>query len=412
MLKFSIITPTHDTKFLQETLNSVYEQTHKNWEVVLVPNGNADLTGLDIREGVKIYPYRSVSGCVGDIKRFAFSLGTGDVLVELDHDDLLAPTCLEELEKAYTQGADFVYSQFAEFRGDFKNPEPVAPFNHAHGWEYEKLPNGLNMHRQFDLFPSSLARIYYAPNHVRSFTKELYIKVGGHNPSLSVCDDQELMIRMYLEGAKFVEVKKCLYFYRFHEQNTVTLRNQQIQSKTQELHDKYFEKLGMEWAKRNGLKIIDLCGGFSKPTGYTSIDLENGDIKADLNVKWPLEDGSVGVLRAFDALEHLKDKQFVMAEIHRVLAHGGILLSHTPSALGQGAFMDPTHISYWVEGSFWYYTRQNQAQYINNTTQRFLEDTLCTSYPSEWHKTNHIPYVTANLIAIKKGSRVPGVLHI
>jgi SAM-dependent methyltransferase len=146
----------------------------------------------------------------------------------------------------------------------------------------------------------------------------------------------------------------------------------------------------------NGLKKVDLCGGFGKPEGFLSIDKFNGDIIHDLETGIPLQDNSCGIIRAYDALEHIKNSQFLMSEIHRVLVPGGILLSSTPSTDGRGAFQDPTHISFWNQNSFWYYTRKQQAQYIHND-KLFRECKLVTEFPSEWHKENNISYVTAHL---------------
>ena len=53
-------------------------------------------------------------GGIGAIKLWSFMQGTGDYLAELDHDDLLAPTAVEEIEKAFKEtGADFVLQQYS-----------------------------------------------------------------------------------------------------------------------------------------------------------------------------------------------------------------------------------------------------------------------------------------------------------
>ena len=142
---------------------------------------------------------------------------------------------------------------------------------------------------------------------------------------------------------------------------------------------------------------IDLCGGFNKPQGYLSVDKFNGDIIADLDEGIPLSDGSCGVVRAFDALEHIKDTQHIMKEIHRVLAVGGVLISNTPSTDGRGAWQAPDHISFFNENSFWYWTRPELAQYIRNDKWLFREGALYTWFPSEFHKQHNIPYVKAIL---------------
>jgi SAM-dependent methyltransferase len=174
-------------------------------------------------------------------------------------------------------------------------------------------------------------------------------------------------------------------------------RNQAIQEKSQELFHKDIYNLADRFSRKNGLMKIDLCGGFNKPEGYISVDKYDGDITADLDQGIPLADNSCGVVRAYDALEHLKDPIKTMKEIHRVLAPGGILISHTPSTDGRGAWQDPTHVSFWNENSFWYWTRPEQMQYIRNENHRFFESDLKTHFPTEFHRQNNIPYVQAIL---------------
>lgn len=48
-------------------------------------------------------------------------------------------------------------------------------------------------------------------------------------------------------------------------------------------------------------------------------------------------------------------------------------------------------------------------KYIGNESVKFIEGLLFTTFPSEWHKMNSIPYVVANLIAYKGDMRlIPG----
>ena len=75
-----------------------------------------------------------------------------------------------------------------------------------------------------------------------------------------------------------------------------------------------------------------------------------------------------------------------MKEAHRLLAHGGLFLISVPSIDGRGAFQDPTHISFWNQNSFLYYTRAEVAKYID-TPVRFQAVRLFTYFPSEWHQT-------------------------
>ena len=410
MMKISVFTPTHKLKTIEGYLERLHAtmqtQTHANWEWVIVPN-NGGTVNLPPDDRIKIHPHDG-SDSIGLLKRFAASKATGEVLVEVDHDDELFPTALEECAKAFEDPTvDFAYSNSVEV---FEGYKPRV-FNKKFGWENRPVK-----YKEYDLFemvafppdPRSICKIWYAPNHFRAWRTSFYNEIGGHNPELKVLDDQDLLCRTYIHGT-MKHIDKPLYLYHIHKDNTCYGEaNKQIQDQTLVLHDTYIDKLALKWATVNKLRKLDLCGGHNKAQGFESVDLENGDITADLNGPWPFKDGSVGVIRASDALEHLKDPIHVMKEAYRVLAPNGWFLTNTPSTDGRGAFQDPTHVSFWNSNSFWYYTRHDQARFIN-TPVKFQLSRIKNYFPSEYHKIHNIVYVRADLV--KYDGRTPGVIE-
>ena len=98
--KFSIISPSHkNTPYLQELYESLVTQTYGNWEWILWLNGKFDRKKLSAEiendERVKIYQCKEKNSNVGFHKNKAFHLGTGDILVEVDHDDMITPDWLD-----------------------------------------------------------------------------------------------------------------------------------------------------------------------------------------------------------------------------------------------------------------------------------------------------------------------------
>jgi hypothetical protein len=83
----------------------------------------------------------------------------------------------------------------------------------------------------------------------------------------------------------------------------------------------------------------------------------------------------------------------------------------TPSTDGRGAFQDPTHVSYYNSNSFWYFTDPEYSKYVPAIRARFQVSKLDNIFPSDFHQLHNIPYVQANLIAIKSGPRQGGILH-
>ena len=407
--KFSIISPSHkNTPYLQELYESLCAQTYENWEWILWLNGKFDRKKLSAEiendERVKIYQCKEKNPNVGFHKNKAFHLGTGDILVEVDHDDLITPDCLEELNKAYQdQEIGFVYSDAAIYDDNF------VPYLAEHGWtyyHYKFRDKNLCVMNSWRPTSQALSFIWYAPDHVRSWRKSVYQSIGGHNVELGICDDHELMIRTYL-NTKMYHIQKPLYIYRVYGDNTYLERNAQIQTKTVDLYYEYGYQLAEKDAEERGLLKVNLGGSLYPRDGYITIDFQDSDIDCDLNEGIPLPDSSVGVLNATHILAKLKDPIKSMREIHRVLAHGGWAMIEVASTDGRGAWQDPTHVSYWNEHSFWYYTNRDKAKYIHNTDIRFQSYRLNT-----WNMAPDIPVVTAWLTAVKDEERFPGILAI
>lgn len=410
--KFSIITPAHKkTPYLKELYDSIVAQTYENWEWVLWLNNALYEEDLEeeIRNDDRVVIYRTddPSTSVGFHKHHAFHKGEGDVLVEVDSDDILMPECLEELNKAYQdETIGFVYTDVIPYH----MTDEFVPYNPDHGWTYHMMKwRDEDRYIMHSWQPTShaLSYIWYAPDHVRSWRTSIYRDIGGHNVDLDICDDHELMIRTYLVTEMFL-VNKPLYVYRITGDNTWLERNQSIQEETKRLGHLWSQTLAERDADKRGLLKVDIGGGLFPRAGYMTIDQEDADITCDLNDGIPLPDNSVGVINASHVIEHLRDPIKTMREIHRVLAHGGWAFIEVPSTDGRGAWQDPTHVSFWNEHSFWYYTNKSKAQFIRNSDIRFQTYRLDT-----FEMEPHIPCVAAHLVAIKDDSyRFPGVLSI
>jgi hypothetical protein len=373
-------------------------QTDEDWEwIVLLNNGAEGWIPPESDSRVRIFRDESDIKKVGYLKRECCKRAIGDILVELDHDDILLPDCLLKVGLAFdlNDDATFVYSNSVNV--DIRTNTPVQ-WPTRYGWRNRPFAwNGLDLVESgsADPDPQSISRIWFAPNHVRSWLKTAYWRVGGHNEDLKISDDHDLMMRTYIDG-KMVHIDEPLYVYRIHGENTWLEFAKEIQKTMWSQHNHYIDAIARRWTRDKGLRAIDICSGPNPPEGYEGIDLHHGKLNCNLNDKWQLEDDSVGVIRAFDAIEHLKDPIHTMNEAYRVLAHGGFMLIQVPSTRGEGAWCDPTHVSFWNKRSFRYYTEPKVRSYIEPmATCRFqkikVEDTTIFG----------LPYVSAHLVAIK-----------
>jgi glycosyltransferase involved in cell wall biosynthesis len=429
-LRISIFTPSHQTVYLPDLYQSLLDQSWQEWEWVLVLNNGAVMPEFNDPR-VRIIVAVDTNG-VGALKKFACGECKGEYLVECDHDDILTDDALAKIDKAITESnADFLYSECVEFNADGTSRLYGAEWGWQHA-PFQYKGKDYQYNKTFPLNARTLAEIFSSPNHIRVVRAETYRKVGGHDPSLMICDDFDLVCRLYLSGAKFCFIPEVLYFYRIRADgnNSWLKYNGEIQDKQRELGDKYRVPLILEWCRRERLEAFDLGGAINKAPGFKSVDTdESADIVWDVRRGLPFSTDSVGCIRASDFLEHTPTcpiagcdtaKGFhihgccisVMNEIHRVLVPGGWLISRTPSSDGRGAFQDFTHASRWNRNSFFYFCRQEQQRFIKGITAKFQEVRVWDGFPSDWERTHQIPYIHADLVALKPGYRPPGIVEI
>ena len=377
-MKISVITPTHNPKHLPELEESLIDQTYQDWEWIILTNNKATYTPKHDDSRIKMFYHKGKTSSVGYLKKKACKYATGEIIAEVDHDDFLIDNCLEEIAKAYKEDPEvgFVYSRTIYLKEDGE----FIPYSPKHGWTYDKIrwrDKELITMREQPLYPGNIGYIWWTPNHIRTWKKDVYDEVGGHNENLPICDDQDLICKLYLK-TKFKCVHKPLYFYRITGENTWLKYNKDIQDTTHKLYDKYIESLILRYCELNNLVIINSLS-----------NLQN------------LKNKSVGLIKSIDDLHNHPDKFAIIEQIHRVLAPGGMFICEVPSTDGRGPFMIPTTQSYWNELSFWYFIEEReQKNYLPEQYKHlvFRERKLETYFPSEWHKDNNIPFVRIHLM--------------
>jgi len=111
--KISVIIPAYDAaKYLPRTIESVYQQTCQDFEIILVDDGSKDNTGDVIPHRANlIYRYQENSGPAA-ARNTGIRCASGDYLVFLDADDTISPNKLRSQADFLDQNpdVDIVYS--------------------------------------------------------------------------------------------------------------------------------------------------------------------------------------------------------------------------------------------------------------------------------------------------------------
>lgn len=248
----SIVTPTYLTsrEILARTFASLKAQTYRNWEWVIWDDSPGDevwrqIWGFAADERFTIRAHRSLTpsrGQIGRVKRQAFMVAEGEILVELDHDDELTPDALEEIYEAFSDPTiGFAYSDWCEINaaGDWcRYPEGWA---FGYGSDYE-IERGRWVMKAPEINRTTLGHIVSAPNHVRAWRASTYRSIGGHDPNLPIADDYDLVVRTAL-ATRIAYIPKLLYYQHIGSHTAQRQRNDLIQRLVAEISTRYSDQL-------------------------------------------------------------------------------------------------------------------------------------------------------------------------
>ena len=299
----------------------------------------------------------------------------------------------------------------ADQRRRLAQPRALRP---GYGWVYTPgTIDGQEYDRCHALAPTphNVGYIWYAPNHVRAFRRSAYDEVGGYDAELEYLDDQELMSRLYLDG-EFAQIKRCLYFQRVHERATrsasseSTTRSRSRRSSTTASSSRSWRSRGPSAAGCGACGCGPRSGSATSPTTATRtslvdpedprIDADDDSVAADQGLRRAAADAEArGVLqrglpgarpRRADLhpdAEHRRPRRVPGPEPHGVLQREQLHVPHPERA----ARRDP--------GPAGTAPGQPSAHVLS---------------AREGHVDLDIPYVQANLLAVKDGPRQGGPL--
>ena len=201
---FSVLIANYNNaNYLQDAIDSVFEQTYSNWEIVIVDDGSTD-NSIEIYNRYKddkrihVFFNEKNRGCTYTKWR-CIEECNGDIFGFLDADDALLPEALESMANAH------------------KNAPNAAIISSRH-YQCDEHMNKLFESRllQIPHNGSYLTLGDFQPEHFVSFKKTFYKRTQGLNNNNPYGDDQELLLLME-EVGEWVILDKFLYKYRISD---------------------------------------------------------------------------------------------------------------------------------------------------------------------------------------------------
>lgn len=201
----------NQAQFIDESIQSVLNQTYRHYELIVVNDGSTDDTQA------KLEKYKNQVCIINQTNSGRSNAGNvgienskGTYIAFLDSDDLWDKDFLKntvEFLESETK-FDIVYTGW-----DFINEYGVKIGKS--NWPVQKKDY---------LYEFVLGAIF--PIHAALIKKKCFIKCGGFDNSITIGEDWHLWFRFALAGFKFTCIQEDLVKYRRHSENTTpcTLR--------------------------------------------------------------------------------------------------------------------------------------------------------------------------------------------
>ncbi|MBN1788115.1 MAG: glycosyltransferase [Sedimentisphaerales bacterium] len=227
----SVCIPTYNREFLlKETLDSVFVQTYKDFEVVIVDDGSTDGTRKMLEDnGYNVRYYWQENAGDAAARNKLIELAKGKYISFLDSDDLLYPDALEKMIKAMPDGADdvIVYGPYVAIdeNGDILRRRKRKLYS---GRITRYLFENILIHSCGSLFPN-----------------RMLVGEGGFDASLPVCSDYDLWLRLSMKY-DFIGLQEPVFKRRRHSGNISQLSFVNRNTEYKVLENFYFNKGGKD----------------------------------------------------------------------------------------------------------------------------------------------------------------------
>lgn len=233
----SVITPVYNSeKYLEETLDSILNQTFSNLEIICIDDGSSDNSLAILRKyqkqdnRIKVMTQQHLS--VVAAKNNAIQEAQGEFIYLLDSDDVVDKTVLEKS-----------YDAIIADKGDVITCR-VRAFGLLDGEIYYWSPTKINM-----------ALCNCLPN-AALFRKSLFEQSGGFDSAFRKgIEDYDFYLNlMYRQKARFYRIPEILFFYRIKSANE-SRDKQVVGAVKKELWDTLYKKYPEMRIYRNLFKL-------------------------------------------------------------------------------------------------------------------------------------------------------------
>ena len=258
----SIVIPIYNAeKYLEECLNSIKNQTYKNFEVIMVNDGSKDesetICKRFLEYDARFRYFTKENGGVSSARNLGLDNVKGDFITFIDSDDWIAENHLELLINSIKKtNSDIVVSCYKEFDNNIDTYYTIV-----YTKQEKNLLNFEKMNRDdfLTIFPKLMSINVCFNNAVAKLFRKELVNNLRFDTSIKYGEDLDFYFSLYLNVESISYVDELTYVYRIHGDSTTSNFNQEYAEQELSIFKKMFKKI-----QEIGLPTIHYFNKFQK----------------------------------------------------------------------------------------------------------------------------------------------------
>ncbi|WP_294290360.1 glycosyltransferase family A protein [uncultured Chryseobacterium sp.] len=199
----SIIVPCYNqAEYLDECLQSVYDQSYQDWECIIVNDGSPDDTAEVVKRWIerdnRFHYLFKTNGGLSSARNAGIEIAKGEWILPLDADDNISKQYLRLAEKEFNKNYTVIYCEAEKFGTE------------SGKWILEDY-NKKNLAVENIIFCSAF------------FKKESWIQVNGYDTNLIYgWEDWDFWISLLKNGGLVYKIPEICFYYRIKDVSMIT----------------------------------------------------------------------------------------------------------------------------------------------------------------------------------------------
>lgn len=246
-MKYSLIVPVYNVEaYLDKCLDSIYKQTYKNFEVIIVNDGSPDdsqkIIDKYVKKDKRFKGYIKENGGLSDARNYGIEHVTGDYILFIDSDDFIEEELLANINNITTiKKYDLVRFSLSTTKS---NGEKIKTYH---------LLDNLNNLQENEKISALLKEEFVEPAWLYAYNTTFFKKNKFRYPKGKIHEDFGLTLQILSQA-------KTLYFldyqgYNYVQRENSIMNNNQYEKIKKRVNDFLYHHLNNQ--KKLGNRIKD-----------------------------------------------------------------------------------------------------------------------------------------------------------